>query len=170
MSVPNKIKSYLEDSKYHFQVIEHSPTERSLENLSTAKCPPTQLAKVLVFEINKRKSFVILPSDELVHLGTLKDELETGQVKMLRESDLEEYFNDCEVGATPPFGGLYNMPIYLSSHFQKDQEMYFNGGTHTDLVRMPYQEFLIVEHPTIANFSVPIKDFSDYREEYRRFF
>jgi len=169
MSIPNKIKSYLENNKYHFQVLEHAPTDTSLENLSTAKCPPNQMAKVLIFEIDKKKSFVILPSDEVVHLGTLKDSLETRHVKMLTEYDLEDSFSECEVGATPPFGQLYEMPVYLSGHFQKDQEMFFNGGTHTDLVRMPYQEFLIVENPKILNFSVPIKDYEDYREEYRRF-
>lgn len=170
MSVPSKIENYLKENKYHFLVMKHSPTERAIENLATAKCPPSQLAKVLVFDINKKRSFVILPSNELVHLGTLKESLQTQDVKMLGEEDLENSFKECEIGATPPLGGLYNMPVYLSNHFQKDQEMYFNGGTHTDLILMPYQEFLIVEHPQITNFSVPIEDYIDYKDEFRRSF
>jgi len=40
------------------------------------------------------------------------------QIKPAREAEFKYAFQDCEVGAMPPFGNLYDMEVLLPNHWQ----------------------------------------------------
>jgi Ala-tRNA(Pro) deacylase len=53
----------------------------------------------------------------------------------------------------PPFGNLYDMDVLVESHLKDDEEIAFNAGSHTELVRLPYQDYEQLVHPRVAEFS-----------------
>jgi Ala-tRNA(Pro) deacylase len=60
---------------------------------------------------------------------------------------LKNLFPDCEVGAMTPFGNFYDMPVYTASALSEDEEIVFNAGTHTDAIRMSYNDYIKISSP-----------------------
>lgn len=71
----------------------------------------------------------------------LKAGVGAGQIELASEAEFKSLFPDCEVGAMPPFGNLYDMDIYVAEQLAEDEEIAFNAGSHTELVRMSYKDF-----------------------------
>jgi Ala-tRNA(Pro) deacylase len=47
----------------------------------------------------------------------------------------------------PPFGNFYDMPVYTASALSEDEEIVFNSGTHTDAIRMRYNDYIRLVDP-----------------------
>jgi Ala-tRNA(Pro) deacylase len=68
------------------------------------------------------------------------------------ELELSDLFPDCELGAMPPFGILYDLPVYIDESLAKDKEVVFNAGTHRDAVRMAYEDFVRLAKAKVCAF------------------
>ena len=60
---------------------------------------------------------------------------------------------DCELGAMPPFGNLYALPVYIDKSLTNDDEIVFNACSHTKSVRLKMNDYLGLVKPVIAEFS-----------------
>ena len=47
----------------------------------------------------------------------------------------------------PPFGNLYDMDVFVDKRLAMDQEIAFNAGSHTELIRLSYEDFERLVHP-----------------------
>jgi Ala-tRNA(Pro) deacylase len=74
-------------------------------------------------------------------------------VRLATEEEFSRLFPDCEVGAMPPFGGLYNLPVYMDESLVGDEHVIFNAGTHHDAVRIAYEDFVRLAKPIICSFA-----------------
>ncbi|CUT06546.1 aminoacyl-tRNA deacylase, partial [Candidatus Kryptonium thompsonii] len=69
------------------------------------------------------------------------------------ESEFRELFPDCETGAMPPFGNLYDVPVYVDERFKANDEISFNGGTHNDVVKMKMADYVRLVEPMFCDLS-----------------
>jgi len=60
-------------------------------------------------------------------------------------------FPDCELGAMPPFGSLYNLRVFVDESLAADEEIVFNAGTHRDAIRMRFADFARLAKPTMTS-------------------
>jgi len=74
-------------------------------------------------------------------------------IELASEGDFQDRFPDCEIGAMPPFGQLYGMPVFADERLTRDREIAFNAGTHHELIRLSWQDFAKLVQPKVANFS-----------------
>ena len=58
---------------------------------------------------------------------------------------------DCDVGAMPPFGNLFGLSVLVSEKLAKDEEIVFNGGSHSELVKLAYKDFERLVKPEIIH-------------------
>ena len=91
---------------------------------------------------------VVVPASEHVRLGILKETLGAEKVELASEDEFRQAFPDCETGAMPPFGNLYGMNVFVSQALREDDEIAFNAGTHSELIRLTYADFERLVHPT----------------------
>jgi Ala-tRNA(Pro) deacylase len=77
------------------------------------------------------------------------------RVELAREEEFAGLFPGCELGAEPPFGNLYNLPVYADESLGKDPEIVFNAGTHLEAIRMKYLDFEKVVRPIVAPVATP---------------
>jgi Ala-tRNA(Pro) deacylase len=98
----------------------------------------------------------ILPAIHYLDLGKLKAFTGVEDIKLASENDIAKLFRDYEVGAEPPFGHLYDIKIIIDQFLQDDNEVVFNAGTHTDMIRMKLTDFLRLAKPTFADIGVHI--------------
>lgn len=83
-----------------------------------------------------------------VDLERLKEVIGSGDVELAPEGEFKDEFPDCEVGAMPPFGNLYGMKVFVSQALREDDEIAFSAGSHTELIRLAYQDFERLVRPT----------------------
>ena len=84
----------------------------------------------------------------------LSKEIEKDKLtKLAYEVEFKDKFPDCEVGAMPPFGNLYGLPVYVARSLSDDEEISFNGCSHKELIKMKYKDFERLAKPHILEFS-----------------
>jgi len=57
----------------------------------------------------------------------------------------------------PPFGNLYGMEVYVSEELEEDDEIAFNAGAHTELLRLPYRDFRRLVSPVVGRLAMKEK-------------
>jgi Ala-tRNA(Pro) deacylase len=90
---------------------------------------------------------LVLPSNEAVDFKTLRQALHENDVSLASEKEFSKLFPDCELGAMPPFGNLYNMEVYVEEHLAKNKDIAFNAGSHTEVIKLSYKDYEKLVHP-----------------------
>ncbi len=72
---------------------------------------------------------------------------------MATEQEFKDKCKGCEVGAMPPFGNLFNIDTYVAASLVEDEEIAFNAGNHTELIKMAYVDFEKLVKPRILRFA-----------------
>ena len=75
------------------------------------------------------------------------------EVKFASEDEFKEKFPDCETGAMPPFGNLYGMEVYAAASLADNDEIAFNAGSHTEVIKMAYKDFERLVQPKVVSFT-----------------
>jgi len=152
--MPSKrLKEYLDKNKVKYISIQHSPAYTSPEIAAQSHIPGRILAKTVMVKIEGRMAMVVLPTNRKVILSEFKEALDAEKVTLASEDEFKEMFPDCEIGAMPPFGNLYGMDVYISPELTAEQEIVFNAGTHTELIKMAYKDFERLVQPKVIRFS-----------------
>ena len=55
--------------------------------------------------------------------------------------ELLHVFDDCEVGSIPALGQAYGLTVLVDESLLEQNEVYFEAGDHTELVRMRGEDF-----------------------------
>ena len=137
----SRLKDFLDRENVKYVTIAHSPAFTAQEIAAEAHIPGKELAKTVVVKIDGKMSMVVTPASEHVELGKLKESLGAADVELASENEFKDSFPDCETGAMPPFGNLYDMKVFVSPTLTEDEKIAFNAGTHSELVRLPYADF-----------------------------
>jgi Ala-tRNA(Pro) deacylase len=144
----SRLKDFLDQEHVKYVTIGHSPAFTAQEIAAMAHIPGKELAKTVVVKIDGELAMVVTSASEQVELNHLKETLGADEVDLASESDFKDSFPDCETGAMPPFGNLYGMNVFVSQALREDEQIAFNAGSHSELVRLPYTEFQRLVHPT----------------------
>jgi Ala-tRNA(Pro) deacylase len=148
------LREYLDSHLVKYVVIQHSRAYTMQEVASATHISGKELAKTVIVEIDGRLAMAVLPASQNVELEQLRDSLGAQRVTLAREDVFRDRFPECEPGAMPPFGNLYEMDVYVADTLAEDEEIGFNAGSHTELVRMSYRDFDRLVQPRILRFAV----------------
>jgi Ala-tRNA(Pro) deacylase len=94
-----------------------------------------------------------LPAPYQVDLEKVGKVLVAEEARLAEEEEFEGAFPDCEVGAMPPFGNLYELPVYVEEALAEDETIFFRAGSHTDTMSVRYADFEQLVKPTVAEFA-----------------
>jgi Ala-tRNA(Pro) deacylase len=147
-----RLKDYLDQEKVSYQVLTHAETNTSPELAQTLHIPGKEIAKVVILKVGPRFAMAVLPATWKADVKRLEEIFQTKQVRLATETEFKELFPDCETGAMPPFGNLYGLEVYVDRPLTEDEEIVFQAGTHYEAVKLRYQDFANLVHPTVAEF------------------
>lgn len=153
MGVLRRLKDYLDENKIKYVKITHSSAYTAQEIAASTHIPGKELAKTVIVRVNDGFAMVVLPASRRINFDQLKDVIGNNEIRLAEEDEFKGLFPDCEVGAMPPFGNLYNLPVYVASALTEDKEIAFNAGTHTDVIKISYSDFEKLVKPTVGTFS-----------------
>lgn len=136
-----KLKEFLDNHHVKYISLNHSPAFTSQEIAAAAHVSGKQLAKTVIIKANDQLAMVVLPANDQVNFTKLKSAIGIDNLDLAHESEFKDKFPGCEVGAMPPFGNLYNMPVYLSNRLSQQDHILFNAGSHYELMEVAYQDY-----------------------------
>ncbi len=144
-----KLQEYLDEQRVRYVSMKHSPAFTAQELAAASHIPGKEVAKTVVVKLDGVMAMVVLPAPEMVRLNHLKIETGAGQVELASEQEFKGRFPDCELGAMPPFGNLYEMRTFVQESLTEDEEIAFNAGSHTELIRMAYVDYEKLVRPEV---------------------
>jgi len=148
-----KLKEFLDKEKVKYVSIIHSTAYTAQEVAASAHVTGRELAKTVIVELDGRMAMAVLPANRKIVLHELRELTGSGEVKFASEEEFKKKFPDCETGAMPPFGNLYGMDVYAAEALQKNDEIAFNAGSHTEVIKLAYTDFERLVKPKIVSFT-----------------
>ena len=150
MAKMSDLLKYLNLSGVQYQVISHVPAYSAQSVALAAHVPDRYLAKTLLVRADEQYWMAVLRADCHFNQKMLKHALEAKHVSLATEEELAVFFPDCEVGAMPPFGKLYALPVVVDKALVEDDEIVFNACTHSQSVKMKFDAYQRLVRPIIA--------------------
>jgi len=144
-----RLRKYLDADGVEYEVISHKTDYRATVTARDTETPQSEFAKTVFVMIDERPAMAVVPASSDVALAKLRDEVGSNEVCLASEDEIRSICPDCEVGAAPPFGNLYDLPVYVSLALAADEQITFNAGTHNEAVRMSYADFARLVDPVV---------------------
>ena len=150
-----KLKDFLDRNGVEYIAIKHSPAYTAQKIAALAHVKGRFLAKPVMVKLDGRMVMAVLPSKYRVDLEALRDATRAGQAELAHESEFAHLFPNCDTGAEPPFGNLWNMPVYVDRTLTQDETIAFSAGSHSELLQLSYTDYARLVEPEVLSFSQP---------------
>ena len=148
-----RLREYLDSHGVKYVVLSHSPAYTAQEIARAAHVPGQEMTKTVMVRLDSELVMLAMPAPAKVRFDLLREASGAEQVELARERDFADLFPGCELGAMPPFGNLYEVPVIVDESLAHDEEICFNAGSHTELIRMSYADFDALVKPTVMRLS-----------------
>lgn len=143
------LKEHLETNHVKYVSISHSPAFTAQEVAASAHVSGKQFAKTVIVKLGDQLAMVVLPANDHVNFAALKDVTGQPNIDLASESEFKSKFPECEVGAMPPFGNLYGMPVLVFNRLTGYDQIIFNAGSHSELMQLAYRDFERLVKPKV---------------------
>lgn len=144
-----KLKDFLDQQHVKYACIGHSPAYTAQEIAASAHVSGKNLAKIVIIKMGDKLAMMVIPAHDHINFSKLKEKTGAAAVDLASEADFKGKFPECEVGAMPPFGNLYDIPVYVSSKLGANEQIVFNSGTHSELLKLAYSDFERLVKPKV---------------------
>jgi Ala-tRNA(Pro) deacylase len=145
-----KLRSFLDAHNIKYLVITHSIAYTAQGIAARAHVSGNKLAKTVIVKMDGRLAMAVVPASFHVDLDLLRASTGAHRVEVASEREFKDAFPDCETGAMPPFGNLYDMAVYADASLGENEEITFNAGTHHELIRMNWDDMVRLVKPRIV--------------------
>jgi Ala-tRNA(Pro) deacylase len=154
MTILQKLKDYFENNQVAYEVGFHPEVFTAQEIAAAQHVAGKEMAKVVMVKADGKMLMLVLPASYQIDLKKLKKVLKCNKVSMAKEKQFEELFSDCEIGAMPPFGNLYNLEVWVDQVLTESASIVFQAGNHIETVRIKYSDYSRLTNPKVGDFSV----------------
>jgi len=151
-----KLTQFLDENRVRYVRISHSPAYTAQEIAASAHVPGRELAKTVMVKLDGRMSMAVLPASSQIDLEQLRRATGSHEARLATEAEFRGLFPECELGAMPPFGNLFSMPVVVAEELTEDDNIAFNAGSHTELVRMAYGDYRRLVEPRVVDLTAKI--------------
>jgi Ala-tRNA(Pro) deacylase len=136
-----RLQKFLDENHVNFRSIPHTAAYTAQEIAALSHISGKELVKTVIIKVDGKLAMFIEPANHKLNLKALEKMLGAKKIELATESEFAEWFPECELGAMPPFGNLYNMNVFMEDSLAEDEKIAFNAGSHEDLVEMAFKDF-----------------------------
>ncbi len=151
--IATRLKDFLDENRVVYDAVHHPTDYTAKQTAQDTDTPAKEFAKVVFLSVDGCSAIAVLPATEFVSTQRVRRALGAEEVRLATEEEARKACPDCDVGAAPPFGNLYNLPVYVSPALAEDERITFNAGSHEDAIRMSYREFEELVQPRVVSLS-----------------
>jgi Ala-tRNA(Pro) deacylase len=140
MTIAPRLKNYIDGQHIRYDTVAHHRTATSRQSAVAAHVPGSRMAKSVLVHHELGYALAVVPSTHRIELAVLQDILDK-RLGLASEDEALSIFHDCDVGAIPPLGAAYDVPVILDDSLADDGDVYFEGGDHRTLVHVSGSDF-----------------------------
>jgi Ala-tRNA(Pro) deacylase len=148
-----RVLKFLDKSKVKYKATKHEPAFTAQQMAAVIHESGKYVAKPVIVKADGQYLMCVLPACYKIDLKALKNQLKARKVELAEEKEIGKIFDDCELGAEPPFGNLYDMSTIIDKALEKDEHITFQGGTHEKAIRMSMEDYRKLIEPKVLEFS-----------------
>jgi Ala-tRNA(Pro) deacylase len=156
MPILTMLRDVLEANSVAYSVHSHPAAYTAQEIAALQHVKGRSLAKVVIVKSGGDFVMLVLPADRRVDFGKLEAALGRTDLALAQETEFRNIFPGSEVGAMPPFGNLYGLPVYVDRSLESDEEIVFSAGTHTMTAKLAFRDFVDLVKPVMADFAAHV--------------
>lgn len=149
-----KLKQLLDERNIKYISINHSPAYTARETAASTFVPRHEFAKTIIVDLDEEKVMAVVSASRHVDISALRNLAAAQQARLATEDEFKALFPDCELGAMPPFGSLYEMRVFVDEMVTEVDDLCFNAGSHEQIMRMSCDDYLNFEQPVVGAFAV----------------
>ena len=148
--------NYLRDSGIPYSHSVHPRAETALETANAERMPAHEFSKCVVYLCETGFGMAVIPADQFLDLDKVARLLGAKFLRLADEAEMAQLFSYCELGAMPPFGNVYNLPVIVDREIAARKFIAFTIGTHRDVVRMAFADYEEIVRPVIGSIAAPV--------------
>jgi Ala-tRNA(Pro) deacylase len=151
MALLERLRVFLDRHHAQYTHTEHPQAYTAREVASAEHLPAREMAKTVIVFGDEGYHMAVVPANRLVDFHEVRLALGLTHARMATEDEIGKLFPDCELGAMPPFGNLYNLPVYLDSSLAGEETIAFNASTHRDVIHMRTADYRDLANPIVIS-------------------
>ena len=144
-----RVVEYLHSHHVPFSAQRHPPAYSAQEIAEKAHISGRWVAKTVVVKLDGKLALCVIPATERVNFSMLRQVAGSHTAELAEEDEFSGAFPSCEPGATPPFGELFGLPVYVSDSLKQDHPLAFGSGDASELLVLAWRDFDRLEHPVL---------------------
>ena len=141
-----QVRRYLMEHGVGYETHTHPVAYTTSEVAEAGHVSGKEMAKAVMLMADDRLVMAVIPGDKMVDLENAGQALGAENVRLAEEDEFASSFPDCEPGAEPPFGALYDVPTLVDEGLNSPR-ITFNAGTHTETITMTLGDYLELTKP-----------------------
>jgi Ala-tRNA(Pro) deacylase len=153
MPVPAAISEYLSHSGCPYTTIPHPRAYTAQEEAAVTHTPGHEWAKTVVVFCDEQPVLAVIGADRKLDLDRLRRLANAETARLAREPEFSALYEQCEVGAMPPFGPLFGQRVFVDRRLADCRDITFHAGTHMDGIRMDFVTFNSLVQPIVGDFT-----------------
>ena len=152
VSTYEEIIELLKKQKIAYKTYEHRAVHTSADAARVRGTDIHQGAKALIMYADSKPIMLVLPADLKVDARKFKELYKIRDLRMATAAEVTT-LTGVAIGAVPPFGNLFDIPLYVDEKLRDNTEVVFNAGSHTKSIKLSEANFEKITKPTISQFS-----------------
>lgn len=140
MTIAARLKHHLDAQGLPFSMIPHPYAATASECAEAAHVPGDHLAKSVLIHMEEGPMLAVVPSNHQIDLSALQSVIDR-RLGLAAESEIQDLFDDCDLGAAPPVGEAYDVPTIVDNSLTGLDRIWFEAGDHKTLVEMRGKDF-----------------------------
>jgi Ala-tRNA(Pro) deacylase len=150
MAVVERLKRYLDEQGAAYETAVHSERYTAQEVAAASHVSGMAMAKVVMIKTSGGFAMMVLPAACRLSLEEVRHLVGDPGATLATEAQFRGLFPDCEPGAMPPFGNLYELPVYVDEDLAGNPQITFQAGNHHEVVTMRYADFARLVRPRVV--------------------
>lgn len=150
--IVSSIRSLLEKNGIPYTFMEHEPGVTSEDMVAIRKdFTLSEGAKALILMTDSGFVQIVVPGDKKFSNSKLRQVIGTKDIRFASAEELAEITDGVLPGAVPPFGILFNLPVYADSGIFTNNRIVFNCGERTMSIAMSSEDYMKVVRPVVVD-------------------
>jgi Ala-tRNA(Pro) deacylase len=147
-----KLYEFMDQHRLNYKRYPHAEAHDSQRLAEALHVPGQNVAKTVMLYANHGYAcvLVVLPATAHVDLQLVSQCLGGAEVRLADQAEIAARCPECEYGVLPPFGSCFGMKTIVDSSLAEHEDLFFQGCSTHEAIRLNYRDYCDVEHPLVA--------------------
>ena len=148
----SRIKGLLDKKHLSYKVMVHEPVHTSEQAAKVRGVALQQGAKAMILRSEGKFYQFVIAGDKKIDFKKVKRILNTTSASFATPEEVEKV-TGCTIGSVPPYGHLFNIPLYVDKSLLRNEIIDFNAGRHDTSLQMKCKDYLESVDAVIEDFA-----------------